>query len=129
MTATADVFGTTELLETILLSLDTQNCNGLRTLLLSQRVNQVFSATIAGSPRIQEALFFRGTTRVDSQTIESTPQPDVNPLIRGFRVLHRDHHDELEIRFYIRMLARYGLRLARHGILRAEQSSEGLASR
>ncbi|KAK3649194.1 hypothetical protein LTR56_007034 [Elasticomyces elasticus] len=100
MTAITAVLGTTELLETILLSLDTHTCSGLQTLLLSQRVNKTFKATIAGSPRLQEALFFRRTTRVDSQTIASTPQPDVNPLIRDFRALHRGRHDELEIRFY-----------------------------
>ncbi|KAK4900005.1 hypothetical protein LTR27_002768 [Elasticomyces elasticus] len=58
-TAAETVSGTTELLEAILLGLDTHQRCGLQTLLLSQRVCRTFQATIAGSSRIQEALFFR----------------------------------------------------------------------
>lgn len=49
--ASDKVLGTTELLEAVLLELDT------KTLLLSQRVSKTFKATITDSLAIQQALF------------------------------------------------------------------------
>ncbi|KAK3630468.1 hypothetical protein LTR56_009482 [Elasticomyces elasticus] len=48
----AMVLTTTELLEDILRRID------MKTLLLSQRVNRTFQATIEGSPSLQQKLFF-----------------------------------------------------------------------
>ncbi|KAK5683819.1 hypothetical protein LTS10_003682 [Elasticomyces elasticus] len=79
-TAVETVFGTTELLEAILLGLDTQECDGLQTLLLSQRVNRMFKATIAHSPNLQEALFFRPTLRKDLQNTDKQCGA-LNPLL------------------------------------------------
>ncbi|KAK4970714.1 hypothetical protein LTR42_007690 [Elasticomyces elasticus] len=46
------VLGTVELLEAVLFYLDN------KTLLLSQRVNKTFEATITGSTQLQQKLFF-----------------------------------------------------------------------
>jgi hypothetical protein len=54
-TSMAAVLNTTELLESILLKLDN------RTLLLSQRTNQAFKATVEESVRLQQKLFFKPT--------------------------------------------------------------------
>lgn len=51
--STHRALGTAELLEMILLNLD------MRTLLLSQRVNRFFQGVIAGSTKLQQALFFK----------------------------------------------------------------------
>ncbi|KAF2773751.1 hypothetical protein EJ03DRAFT_105914 [Teratosphaeria nubilosa] len=61
-----EVFGITELAEQILLALP------MRALLLAQRVNRTFYDTIASSPHIQEALFFRPAKK---------PTSDINPLL------------------------------------------------
>lgn len=53
ISACAKVLGTTELHEQILLNLP------LRDLLLAKRVSRAWRNTMAGSPQIQEALFFR----------------------------------------------------------------------
>ncbi|KAK5720640.1 hypothetical protein LTR15_006600 [Elasticomyces elasticus] len=53
------VFETPELLEAILLDLGAQDREGLKTLLLSQRVCKTFEATIKDSSKLQETLFFK----------------------------------------------------------------------
>ena len=56
VTAAERVVNITELLESILLQVDT------RTLLLSQRTCKSFHSTITGSPKLQRALFFQQDT-------------------------------------------------------------------
>jgi hypothetical protein len=57
----ATVFNITELLEKILLCLDSENGTWLRTLLLSQRVSKRFQAVIEESTTLQQALYFSPT--------------------------------------------------------------------
>lgn len=54
------VFNTPELLEAILIDLD------IKTILLSQRVNRTFNATIAGSIKLRRKLYFEPATAADS---------------------------------------------------------------
>ena len=54
------VFNTTELLEHILLSLDSREYDEWRTLLNCQQVSQLFNSTIAGSKLLQDTLFVKG---------------------------------------------------------------------
>ncbi|KAK3637574.1 hypothetical protein LTR56_013577 [Elasticomyces elasticus] len=81
-TAVETVFGTTELFEEILLGLDTEEWNGLQTLLLSQRMNRMFKATIVHSPQLQEALFFSQTMRKSPK--ETDECGTLNPLLLMF---------------------------------------------
>jgi hypothetical protein len=55
----AIVFNTTELLEQILLWLDTTEDGALTTLLFSQTINKMFQAVIQNSPALQMALGFK----------------------------------------------------------------------
>ncbi|KAK4540515.1 hypothetical protein LTR36_009153 [Oleoguttula mirabilis] len=66
---TEKVVATAELLEAILLNLDT------KTLLLSQRTCRAFRDTIAGSTQLQRALFFQQSPDADARRV-------VNPLLR-----------------------------------------------
>ncbi|KAK5683821.1 hypothetical protein LTS10_003684 [Elasticomyces elasticus] len=90
------VFETTELLEAILLQLPLESVVGMRTLLLSQRVNPNFRDTIKDSVVLQRALFFepepapvrQQVTNQDSQANldESVPATSnttlrINPLL------------------------------------------------
>ena len=54
----SQALGTVELLELILLSLDADERDAMRTLILSQRVSRAFHATIKGSSKLQQALYF-----------------------------------------------------------------------
>ncbi|KAK5121724.1 hypothetical protein LTR85_004599 [Meristemomyces frigidus] len=69
------VLNTAELLEAILLCLDT------KTLLLSQRTCKSFLDTIAGSTKLQRALFFQ----LDTTDINASHR--TNPLLRHHRDL------------------------------------------
>ncbi|KAK5121721.1 hypothetical protein LTR85_004596 [Meristemomyces frigidus] len=88
MVATGDavsrVINTPELLENILLGLDET------TLLLSQRVNNFFNATITGSSILQQKLFFRPLTAVD-EGVTSKNQLGVrrNPIISRLVTINR----------------------------------------
>lgn len=73
------VLKTTELLEGILHNLDI-DILGMRTLLLSQRVNHTFNATTSGSPKLQQFLFFTPTPS-DSHPSISLESPE-NPLFK-----------------------------------------------
>lgn len=86
MAASARVFATTELLESILLQAPT------RTLLLSQRVDKTWQATISGSTKLQQALFFmpldRGCYTEVAATIQygnTVTNPLLQPLIQHLR--------------------------------------------
>ncbi|KAK5720641.1 hypothetical protein LTR15_006601 [Elasticomyces elasticus] len=73
ISAAARVFGTPELLETILLQLDTRK--GWTELLLSQRVCQTFKVTIGSSHRLQEILHFRvSAASVDDAALQEQSQ-------------------------------------------------------
>ncbi|KAK5683889.1 hypothetical protein LTS10_003752 [Elasticomyces elasticus] len=71
----AKVLDTTELLECILIHLDN------RTLLLSQRVNSTFQATITTSIHLQRKLFLRPeSSNASSTSSPKTPNKRFNPL-------------------------------------------------
>ncbi|KAK5713775.1 hypothetical protein LTR17_017459 [Elasticomyces elasticus] len=73
--STTKVLDTTELLECILIHLDN------RTLLLSQRVNSTFQATITTSIHLQRKLFLRPeSTSAGSTSSPKTPNKRFNPL-------------------------------------------------
>jgi len=59
--AASAVFNAVELLEAILLNFNTRDREEHKTLLLSQRVSNAFASTIADSPKLQHALFFRSS--------------------------------------------------------------------
>ncbi|KAK3637575.1 hypothetical protein LTR56_013578 [Elasticomyces elasticus] len=84
------VIETPELLEAILLDLGAQDREGLKTLLLSQRVCKTFMATIAGSVKLQRTLFFRPLQlppegaqrheeRFNTLLLHEVPLPNPNP--------------------------------------------------
>lgn len=65
------VFSIPEILEHILLDLDST-----KDLLLAQRASKEFKATMAGSPRIQQALFFKPLSQSSSNK-----RVRINPLL------------------------------------------------
>ncbi|KAK4954159.1 hypothetical protein LTR10_007587 [Elasticomyces elasticus] len=67
------VFETTELLEAILLQLPLDGVVGMRTLLLSQRVNRTFRDTIKDSVVLQRALFFEPEPAPMRQQVTGKP--------------------------------------------------------
>lgn len=73
--AVSGVINTPELLESILVRVDA------KTLLLSQRVNKTFNATIAGSIILQQELCFRATPDDESKSADSC-DIGVNELFR-----------------------------------------------
>ncbi|KAK5746190.1 hypothetical protein LTR17_000924 [Elasticomyces elasticus] len=70
------VFETTELLESILLQLPLDDVVGMRTLLLSQRVNRLFRDTIKDSVVLQRALFFEPEPAPVRQQVTGRPSQD-----------------------------------------------------
>ncbi|KAF7192732.1 Multidrug resistance protein 1 [Pseudocercospora fuligena] len=86
--AGSNVFGTAELLEMILLEID-----DVRTVLLSQRVNKTFKATVQGSKQLSNKLWLKANERGDTNPDDSceitaegglfcaeTPHCEFNPL-------------------------------------------------
>lgn len=97
MAAATHVMNLPELLESILLRIDNQ------TLILSQRVNKQFQATITSSVSLQEKLFFRKPRALTSP--ESSDREVVNPLLPWWQTFSEDlarqscHEEEADKRF------------------------------
>lgn len=85
--AMIQVFGITELLENILLHLNTSTEEGLKTLLFSQRTNKTFEATIKGSIRLQRKLFLSKLSKPD----HADRPPKYNRLLRPFSSVRARH--------------------------------------
>jgi len=76
------ILNVVELLEKILFDVD------IRTLLLSQRVNKMFKATIDGSHALQEALFFEAEAPADTATpFKRGDNLTFNPLFRSVQIV------------------------------------------
>ncbi|KAK3618850.1 hypothetical protein LTR22_026215 [Elasticomyces elasticus] len=76
------VFNTAELLEAISLQLDATTTEGLKTLLLSQRVNKPFNETINRSPHLQRMLYFRSVDTTIPSVADRPQDPAIpNPLL------------------------------------------------
>ncbi|KAK3649195.1 hypothetical protein LTR56_007035 [Elasticomyces elasticus] len=86
------VFETPELLEAILLDLGAQDREGLKTLLLSQRVCKTFMATIAGSVKLQRTLFFQLEQMRDGERVTGFGNLRFNTLL-----FDPDHMSEAEL--------------------------------
>lgn len=83
----AKLYAVTELLEDILLHLP------LKDLLLSQRVNKHFKATIDGSLKLQRALFFSPAPQIPSGSVISDNTIRFNTLLlRAERCAWKDDH-------------------------------------
>lgn len=81
-----------ELLEKILLSIDTSKKDELKTLLLSQRVCKAFRDTIANSAPLQSALFFAPSS--------DDALPANNPYLLGEVLLQLPNNVSISLHFW-----------------------------